>query len=73
MYDPNMAQTVEKMRNSATARKRRQRERQTADREMRERLRQEAQVRGEEENIDQVDDENDDGELPQHLLDFIGN
>ena len=39
---------------------------------MRERLLQEAQARGVEENVKQDDDENDDGELPQHLLDFIG-
>ena len=63
---------MEKMRNSATARKRRQRETQTADREMRERLRQEALDIGEEENIEQDNDENDGGELAQHLLDFIG-
>ena len=63
---------LKRMRNSAPARKRRQRDRQTADREMRERLLQEAQARGVEENVKQDDDENDDGELPQHLLDFIG-
>ena len=42
------------------------------DASVRERLRLEAQVRGEEENVEQDEDENDDGELSQHLLDFIG-